>query len=40
MDRDYYYRTEAAARQTAVEKELATQQGYDRLAIGQGAAPR
>ncbi len=24
MDRDYYYRTEAAAHQAAVEKELAT----------------
>ncbi len=24
MDRDYYYRTETAARQTAIEKELAT----------------
>ncbi len=24
MDRDYYYRSEAAAHQTAIEKELAT----------------
>ncbi len=50
MDRDYYYRIETAARQTAIEKELANQHllREDRLLLAQarkvtrrirGAAP-